>query len=128
MFRSLSRTALLFVACGVVASTAAAAPIQAPVTETIKDRAAFLPLRKYQALPGTTIGVMVSNVQAVMQHDGRGGPPDAYGFSASSNSYRWMYVPVTEAPLIRNLNVRVGTDGAGTKIYPSLSMANPQTV
>src|SRR5262249_48636681 len=34
----------------------------------------------------------------------------------------------TEKPLITNLTLRVGEKGDRTKVYPSLSMANPETV
>ena len=128
MFHRLRRAALLGVAAAALAVTAPAAPIQAPLTETIKDRASFIPQRKYVPLQGTAVGVLVSNVAPMMGQEGRGGPPDAQGFSAGGNSYRWMYVPVTEKPLILNLRVNVGPDGAAVKTYPTLSMANPQTV
>jgi hypothetical protein len=104
------------------------APAPSESEEVFKDRAAFVPQRKYQPLKETTVGVLVSNVQAVMSNDGRGGPADAMGFSRDCQSYRWIYVPVSEKPLISGLNVRVGEKGEQTKTYPSLSMANAQTV
>jgi hypothetical protein len=107
---------------------ALAAPVPTETAETIKDRAGFIPNRKYQPLPGKSIGVLVSSVQAMMGQEGRSGPPDACGFSRDLQSYRWVYVPVTEKPLITNLNVNVGEKGDQIKVYPSLSMANPQTV
>ncbi len=85
-------------------------------------------MRKYQPLPGKVIGVLVSDVAKVMSLDGRGGPPDAMGFSRDGQSYRWMYVPVAEKPMITGLNVQVGEKGEKTVNYPKLSMANAQTV
>jgi hypothetical protein len=111
-----------------VTNFGSAAPAPSESEEVIKDRAAFIPQRKYQPLKGTTIGVLVSDVQKVMAFDGRGGPPDAMGFSRDGQSYRWIYVPVTEKPLITGLNIRVGEKGEEMKRYPSLSMANTQTV
>src|SRR3954452_25234886 len=98
-----------------VGLTALAAP--APVVEPddmLKDRKAFLPWRKHTAFKGKMVGVLVSNVAPFMSHEGRGGPPDAMGFSTNGESYRWVYVPVTEKPLITNLQVEVG-DKAGGK-------------
>ena len=63
-----------------------------------------------------------------MGRDGRGGPPDAMGFSAGDKSYRWIYWPVTEKPLITNLGVEVGPKGGKKMVYPSLSMANAPLV
>jgi hypothetical protein len=105
-----------------------AAPAPSETEEVFKDRAAFIPQRKYQPLKETTIGILVSDVQKIMAFDGRGGPPDAMGFSRDAQSYRWIYVPVTEKPLITGLTVRVGEKGEEMNRYPSLSMANAQTV
>jgi hypothetical protein len=110
------------------ATLALAAPAPETTKDVIKDRAGFIPQRKYQSLPGNTIGVLVSNVAPMMNQEGRSGPPDAMAFSANGGSYRWIYVPVENKPLISGLQVKVGEKGEKTKIYPSLSMANPQTV
>src|SRR5690242_13940627 len=65
------------VALGLVAgcawAVAWAAPAPPDADEKVKDRAAFLPQRKYQPLPGKVVGVVVSDVAKVMAHDGRGG-------------------------------------------------------
>jgi hypothetical protein len=105
-----------------------AAPLPSATTDVIKERAGFIPYRQYFGLPGKTVGIVVSNVQAMMGQEGRGGPPDAYGFSANLGSYRWMYVPVDANPLISNLQVEVGEKGGAKRNYPSLSMINPQTL
>jgi hypothetical protein len=63
-----------------------------------------------------------------MANEGRSGPPDAFAFSSGGGSYRWAYVPVQDKPLITNLQVRTGTKGEQVKVYPSLSLANAQTV
>jgi hypothetical protein len=111
-----------------VALTAFAAPVPTGTTETLKDRTGFIPHRQYQPLSGKVVGVLVSDVAAMMGQEGRGGPPDAMGFSRGGGSYRWVYVPVEQNPLIRNLHVKTGEKGDAVKIYPSLSMANAQTV
>jgi hypothetical protein len=108
-------------------AVAAPAPPR-PATETIKDRKTFIPQRKYQALPGSVVGVLVGDVRAVMGQEGRSGPADAMGFSANGNSYRWIYVTVAEKALINNLTINVGEKGDRTKVYPNLSMASPTTV
>src|SRR5262249_13232560 len=110
------------------ALTTTAAPIPVKTEETIKDRTTFIPYRKYAPLKEKMVGVLVSDVVAMMGQEGRGGPPDAMGFSAGGSSYRWVYVAVTEKPLINNLQVKIGEQGDRIKIYPSLSMANAQTI
>jgi hypothetical protein len=87
-----------------------------------------VPYRKYQSLPGKTIGILVSDVAKVMSHDGRGGPADAMAFSRDAQSYRWMYVPAQDKAIISNLNVHVGEKGDKTVTYPKLNMADPRTV
>src|SRR5262245_55467938 len=100
------------VASAVLAGAVFAAPADEaePGGGPVKDRATFLPQRKYAALEGKAVGLLVSDVRAFMAHDGRGGPADAMGFSAGDNSYRWIYVPTPDArnPQISNLNVEVG--------------------
>jgi hypothetical protein len=125
MSRSHRLAALALLAAG-AAGLAAPAPTETDVT--VKDRATFLPLRKYQPLPGKVVGVLVSDVGGVMGHDGRGGPPDALGFSRDAQSYRWVYVPVKDNPTITDLDVRVGEKGEKTVVYPSLSIASAQAV
>jgi len=57
------------------------------VTDTVTDRKDFVPYRKYESLAGKAIGVLVSDVVAVMSNDGRGGPPDAMAFSRNGGSH-----------------------------------------
>src|SRR5262249_53574994 len=130
MTTTVRRSALLLTVAVLTALTVNAAPAPAPGTtnETVKDRATFVPQNKYKSLPGKAVGILVSDVRAMMAHDGRGGPPDAMGFSVNGNSYRWVYVPVTQNVLINNLQVKVGEKGEGTRVYPTLSMASPTTV
>jgi hypothetical protein len=114
--------ALTLVACVV------AAPAPSDSEGTIKKRDGFIPYRRYQSMPGKVVGVLVSDVRAMMAQEGRGGPADAFGFSSGGGSYRWVYTPVTEKPLITNFQVKAGEKGDKTQTYPSLSLANPQTV
>jgi hypothetical protein len=104
-------------------------PGKAVPDEPIPSLADLIPKRKFQELPGKVVGVLVSDVAAVMGADGRSGPPDALGFSRDRQSYRWIYVVDEQTPLITNLQVEVGTDKERAKaIYPSLSMANAKQV
>jgi hypothetical protein len=123
-----TQRALLLLTLPVAALALHAAPAPLTTDEKVKDRQTFIPHRKYQSLSGKVVGVLVGDVRAKMGHEGRSGPPDAMGFSAGGNSYRWVYVPVAERPLITNLRVHVGEKGDRTQVFPSLSMANPQTV
>jgi hypothetical protein len=129
MIRLTRRTGLAVAAALLGAVTLTfAAPAPETTTDVIKERTGFIPQRKYQPLPGKTIGVLVSNVVAMMGQEGRGGPADAFGFSRDGQSYRWVYVPVQQNPMINNLQVNVGEKGEKIKVYPSLSMASPTTV
>jgi len=108
--------------------TAWAAPAPEVTEETFTDRAAFLPKQKHQPQPKTVIGVLASDVAAVMGHEGRGGPPDAFGFGMNGNSYRWVYVAGGDNAIISGLQVKTGEKGDAIKTYPKLDMANPQTI
>jgi len=107
---------------------AAPAPAPAPTDEAVRDRATFLPVGKYQPLPGTAVGVLAGDIAPVVALDGRSGPPDAMGFGRDGMSYRWVYVPVERDPLITNLTLPVGEKGDRKAVFPSLSMADPKTV
>lgn len=109
-------------------ATMDAAPAPVLTSETIQDRKGFIPYRKYYALPGKVIGLLVSNVREKMSHEGRSGPPNAMGFSHDVGSYRWMYTPANGKALINQLRVKVGENGNQIRIFPSLNMANPDTV
>jgi hypothetical protein len=125
----LLRPAVAVLLAGVFTAAVLAVPAPPPPKKSeVKDRAAFIPTRKHQTLAGTVVGVLVSDVGAMMSHDGRSGPPDAIGFSTAGYSYRWVYVPAEGKPLIANLSVKVGPKGDNTVVYPALDMANPETV
>lgn len=115
-----------------IASAAAfsfAAPAPPLAEEKAPDRAGFIPQRKYQALPGRIVGVLVGDVAKIMGNEGRSGPQDAMAFSSGGGSYRWTYVPAQPgASLIQNLQVKTGPQGDQVRIYPALNMANPTTV
>jgi hypothetical protein len=107
---------------------ALAAPAPTETNETVKDRKAFIPNRVYHAHPGKTVGILVSDVAAMMAQEGRSGPPDAYGFSRDLGSYNWVYVADKDKPTIGTLTLKVGEKGDKTKAFPHLSMANPKTL
>jgi hypothetical protein len=124
----MQRLALALLTMTASAALLIAAPAPTETTETVKDRTTFLPHNKYNPLPGKTIGVLVSDVVAVMGLEGRSGAADNYGFSAANASYRWVYVPVKERPVITNFTIRAGEKGDQSATYPNLGMANPNTV
>lgn len=113
-----------------LAGVSLAAPVPAgPAEETVADPSAFLPQRKYSAHPGTVVGVLASDVVAAQGREGRGGPPDAMGFSTAGSSYNWVYTVSTDAnPLISKLQVKVGPKGEEIAVYDKLDMARPKTV
>jgi hypothetical protein len=108
-----------------------AAPLVAgpPAGEPIKDRSGFIPRTKHQALPGKVVGVLAYDAQPVLSTEGRSGPADQLCFGMSGSSYRWVYVqtPGAAPPVITNLQVAVGGQGA-KKIYPALDIARPTNV
>ncbi len=128
MKRTIRATPFLLGGLLTAAALAVAAPAPQTITDVIKDRKDFIPQRKQQPLPGKAVGVLVSNVAPIMNQEGRSGPADAYGFSVGGNSYRWIYVPVQEKPLITRLQVPTGAKGDRIKVYPRLNLANPATV
>jgi hypothetical protein len=111
----------------VIAALSLAVPAPERQNGTFKDRAAFIPYRRYQPLPGKAIGVLVADALEMTHQEGRYGPPDAFAFSAGGNSYRWMYVPVADKPFITNFRVPVGEKGDQFVTYPGASLATAQT-
>jgi hypothetical protein len=91
------------------------------------DRKAFIPFRKHVPLSGKVIGVLVYDAQPVLSLEGRSGPANQFCLAYNGGSYRWVYVPVKENPLIGSLNIAVGDKGE-RKRFDNLSMANPQTL
>jgi hypothetical protein len=120
------RWARLVVLAGAVCAVAAPAP--SDKVETVKKRDGFIPYRKYESMTGKVVGVLVSDVRAMMGQEGRGGPADAFGLSSGGGSYRWIYTPVKEKALITNFQIKAGPKGDTIQTYPSLSLANPETV
>ncbi len=125
-FRVLSLAALTL--AGLTTAVLVAAPAPSETTDTIKEHKGFIPYRVFHALPGKTVGILVSDVAPIMGQDGRGGPADAFGFSRDLGSYNWMYAPDNDQPIITNFTVKAGEKGDKTKTYPKLNMANPRTV
>lgn len=95
--------------------------------ETVKDRKAFIPTRKQVAVGGKAVGILLTDGQPVLSVEGRSGPADQLVFSASGNSYRWVYVPTQDNPQITNLQVPVGDKGEKA-VYAALNLANPRSV
>src|SRR6516164_3308004 len=102
-------------------------PIQIAAQETVKDRKSYLPNRKQVALPGKAIGILLTDGQPVLSTEGRSGPANQLVFASGLNSYRWVYVPTQDRPMITNLQVPVGDKGEKA-VYAALNMANPQSV
>jgi hypothetical protein len=112
----------------ILSSFAVAAPDPGAPEDPMNELTSTIPTRKFQPLPGKAIGVLVSDVKAVMCREGRSGPSDALGFSRGGDSYRWVYVPVKEKPGLGTLVVPAGEKGEKTKQFHNLSLATPQTV
>lgn len=91
-----------------------------------KERASFLPKRKFEPLPGKVVGILVQGGDELMSAEGRTGPNDALCFSTGEGSYSWIYVPVKERPLIGALLVPVGN--GELKRFDKLGVANLKTV
>jgi hypothetical protein len=114
---------------GALASLAAlpAGGTAPPAGDLIKDRADFLPRRKYLPLAGKAVGLLVHDGQPVLSTEGRSGPSDQLCFASGGASYRWVYVPTQGPPLITNLRVPVGTKGE-SQTYAALDLARPPSV
>lgn len=121
-------TRLTLLAGLLAAAPALAAPVPTAIpNDTVTDPAKFVPTRRYAPREGTAVGVLVADAVKVMGRDGRSSQPDAIAFAADGGSYNWLYVPVDDAPQITGLQVKVGTKGETTVVYPKLSMASPKT-
>ncbi len=105
-----------------------AAPAPEVPEETFKNHNAFFPRVDYQPLQGKVIGVLASDVGAVVSREGRHGFPDAYAFGMNGNSYCWVYVPAADQGILNNLEVKTGERGDEVKVYPKLNIANRETV
>jgi hypothetical protein len=65
--------------------------------------------REFSAIPGVTVGMLVTGAAPELREVGRLGPADAVLFSRKPDSYRWMYVPSADA----KGSVTVAIPGAG---------------
>src|SRR5262245_34664402 len=127
MSPSILRAVLIASVLSLAALQASAVPVPAAGSATITDRGSFIPIRKHLPLPGKIIGILASDAQPTLGLEGRSGPPDQLCLGYSGGSYRWMYVPQKENPLIGSLNIAVGNQGE-RKRFDNLSMATAQTV
>lgn len=126
MARSLVRLGLAAAALGMAAS-ALAVPVRSGASATITDRAGYIPNRKHVPLPGKVVAVLVFDAQPVLSLEGRSGPASQLCLGYNGGSYRWVYVPVKENPLIGSLIMNVGQKGE-RKRFDNLGMANPLTL
>src|SRR5688500_16592457 len=115
---------MTFPLCLTVFALAADPAVPVP-DEVVRDRAAFLPARKHQPLPGTAVGVLAGEVGPVAALDGRSAPADAVAFGRGGMSYRWVYLPAAGEPAVRDLAVRVGEKGDRVVTFPALDRATP---
>lgn len=116
----------MLVLSGLILGAAAAPAAQDPKDkqDTVKDRDAFLPKRKFVPLPGKATGILVGGGQDLLKTEGRLGPGGSLCFSYGDGSYRWVYVPVKKKPQIGALNVPVGPKPGEVKRFNHLSVAN----
>lgn len=105
---------------------AVSVPVPGSGPDTITDRKGFIPVNKQQPLPGKLVGVLVPGAQPVLSVEGRSGPEDQLCLGYNGCSYRWVYVPVTERPMMPWLDLPVAS--GERKRFNSLSLAMPATV
>jgi hypothetical protein len=98
-----------------------------PATGVVKDRASFMPARKWAKLPGNVVGVLLPGGREVGALDGWSGPADLMVVSVGGNSYRKTYVPTTENPQVTSLSIPVGEEGK-SEVFQALNVANPRSV
>jgi hypothetical protein len=97
-----------------------------PTPEAI-GRGQLFPNRKHQALPGKAVGVLALGDKSLLAAEGRKGPDDVLYFSTGGQSYRWLYLPLKQKPLIGGLNIRVGGDGQ-THRFDGLGLATRENL
>jgi hypothetical protein len=121
---------LTFAALAVsIGLAAGCVPLNPPDTVAPGERDDFLPLGKMTSLPGTTVGVLVSDVKDVMYLDRRGSDPANYGFARGLNSYRWIDVPGPDDWRdVYPASVPVGEKGDTIKGFDRVTAARAETV
>jgi hypothetical protein len=102
-------------------------PIDPKEREVLERRSVFLPRLAFGPLPGTAIGILVSDADRFTgMSEGRGGQRDAIDFSTDGNSYRYACLPALEAekPEWSVLAIGVGrTEEAEVKLFHDLVLA-----
>lgn len=121
------RLLILSAVLGLMASPGMPVQGDPPATGVVKDRASFMPARKWAKLPGKVVGVLLPGGREVGILDGWGGPADLMVVSVGGNSYRKTYVPTTENPQVGSLSVPVGEEGK-SEVFQALNVANPRSV
>src|SRR5262245_1595882 len=119
--------ALAFALVVGLASFLQALPVPTGDNNKITDRKDFIPNRKFQALPGKAIGILVSEAEPVLNAEGRTGPKNQLCYAQSGCSYRWVYVPAQNKPMLPSLDLPIGEKGE-RKRFENLSLASPETV
>ena len=76
---------------GFLVSNLASAPVPVDTKKEVAERAGFIPQRKNVALPGKIVAVLVSDAQAVLGNEGRGGAADHLCIAWNGCSYRWAW-------------------------------------
>ncbi|HEV3142706.1 MAG TPA: hypothetical protein VGZ47_02360 [Gemmataceae bacterium] len=109
------------------ASFVDALPVQSGTNNTITDRKNFIPTRKFEPLAGKAIGLLVSDVQPVLNAEGRTGPENQLCFAQNGCSYRWAYVPAENNPRKTNLDLPVSEKGE-RKHFENVCLATAETV
>src|SRR5262249_47538290 len=117
-------------ACALIIALASflqALPVPTGDNNRITDRKDFIPNRKFQALPGKAIGILVSDVEPVLNAEGRTGPKNQLCYAQNGCSYRWVYVPAQNKPTRPFLDLPIGDKGE-RKRFDNLSLASPEMV
>ncbi len=118
---------LAIMVVGATASPLLSVPVPSAGSATITDRKGYIPFRRHVPLPGKIVGVLVRDAQPVLTLEGRSGPADQMCLGYGGGSYRWVYVPVKQNPMIGSLMLGVGDKGE-RKRFDNLSMASSTTI
>lgn len=82
-----------------------------------------LPARNFSPLPGTVVGVLQINCQALLHSEGRKGPADALALGVGAGSLRWLYLQGQKKPMIGALRIPLGPDGKQKQRFDRLNLA-----
>ena len=125
MSRIASCLVALAVGIGLV-SALTALPVPSEGNNTITNRKNFIPIRRFEPLPGKVIGILVSEAEPALNAEGRTGPKDQLCFARNGCSYHWVYVATEHDPKT-NLVLPAGEKGE-PKEFKNVTLASLQAL